>query len=186
MEAVPQIETVVIQPTPFCNIACSYCYLPQRNDRTVMLLETVRATFECVFNSGWSAPELNVIWHAGEPLVVPAGFYRGAFDLIESIRPATVQLRHSLQTNGMLITPAWCELFREYGVGVGVSIDGPRRLHDAHCLTRGGRGTFDRTMDGIRLLRQHGVDFHVITVLCSESLDDPEALLDFYIGSGID
>ena len=186
MEDRPQIETVVIQPTPFCNIACTYCYLPHRNDRSVMSLETVHATFDRVFASGWTAPELNVIWHAGEPLVVPVAFYRRAFDLIESIRPASVQLRHSLQTNGMLITQDWCDLFRDYGVGVGVSIDGPRHLHDRHRLTRQGKGTFDRTMDGIRLLQRQGVDFHVITVLCSDSLDDPDGLLDFYVESGID
>jgi uncharacterized protein len=86
----------------------------------------------------------------------------------------------------MLITPEWCDLFREYGVGVGVSIDGPRDLHNAHRKTRAGRGTFDATLAGIRLLRKHDVEFHVITVLTRESLDDPDTLLDFYEAEGID
>jgi uncharacterized protein len=184
--ATPRIETLVIQPTPFCNIACTYCYLPHRNDRSVMARETLQAVFERVFASGWSAPELTVIWHAGEPLVLPVAYYRDAFDLIERMRPTDLRVRHAIQTNGMLITPAWCELFRDRHVGVGVSVDGPRHLHDAHRRTRGGRGTFDRTMAGIRLLRRHGVDFHVITVLSQHSLDDPDGLVDFYIGEGID
>lgn len=127
-----------------------------------------------------------MIWHAGEPLVLPVTYYREAFDLIESMRPKQMHLRHAIQTNGMLIAPAWCELFREYHVGVGVSVDGPRHLHDAHRQTRSGRGTFEKTMAGIRLLRRHGVDFHVITVLSKDSLDDPEGLVDFYIGEDID
>jgi uncharacterized protein len=186
MQADPVVETIVIQPTPFCNIACAYCYLPHRNDRSVMSRATLQATFERVFASGWAAPELNVIWHAGEPLVLPVSYYRDAFDLIEDIRPKALRLRHSIQTNGMLITPAWCDLFSEYAVGVGVSIDGPRHLHDTNRRTRSGLGTFERSMYGIRLLRQHNVDFHVITVLCNEALDDPEGLLQFYIDSGID
>ncbi len=182
----PVIETLVIQPTPFCNIACTYCYLPHRGDRSVMSRETLRATFERVFASGWLAPALSVIWHAGEPLALPVAYYREAFDLIETMRPKELRLRHAIQTNGMLITPTWCELFRECHVDVGVSVDGPRQLHDAHRRSRSGRGTFDRTMAGIRLLRQHGVDFHVITVLSQDSLDDPDGLVDFYVGEGID
>jgi len=186
MPANPVIETMVIQPTPFCNIACTYCYLPHRGDRSVMARETLQAAFERVFASGWSAPELTVIWHAGEPLVLPVEYYRDAFDLIERMRPKTLRVRHAIQTNGMLITAAWCELFRDYHVGVGVSLDGPRHLHDAHRRTRSGRGTFDKTMAGINLLRRNGIDFHVITVLAQDSLDDPDGLVDFYIGEGID
>ena len=186
MQPDPIIETVVIQPTPFCNIACSYCYLPHRNDRSVMSDATLQAAFERVFESGWAAPELNIIWHAGEPLVLPVSYYRAAFERIEAMRPTAIRLRHAVQTNGMLISQAWCELFREYGVGVGVSVDGPRHLHDAHRRTRSGNGTFERTMQGIRLLREHGVDFHVITVLGDQSLDDPDGLLQFYTDAGID
>jgi uncharacterized protein len=182
----PVIETLVIQPTPFCNIACSYCYLPSRSDRTVMTQETLQALFARVFASGWVCSPLTVIWHAGEPLVLPVAYYRDAFELIEGMRPKDVCLRHSIQTNGMLITPEWCELFLEYDVGIGVSVDGPRHLHDAHRLTRSGRGTFDKTMAGIRQLQKQAVPFHVITVLSEASLDDPDGLVDFYMEAGID
>jgi uncharacterized protein len=127
-----------------------------------------------------------VIWHAGEPLVLPVAWYRDAFDLIAGMLPPELRVRHAFQTNGMLITPAWCELFRDYRVGVGVSIDGPRRLHDTHRRTRRGGGTFEQTLAGIRTLQQHAIDFHVISVLSGNSLDDPEGLADFYLAEGID
>ena len=186
MSAQPSIATLVLQPTPFCNIACTYCYLPHRSNRSVMSRDTLQAVFQRLFESGWAAPEVSVIWHAGEPLVLPVTWYREAFDLVDATRPRHVRVRHSIQTNGTLVTPAWCELFREYQVGVGVSIDGPRHLHDAHRRSRSGRGTFDKTVAGIRLLRSHGVDFHVITVLTRDSLGDPDALIDFYVAEGID
>lgn len=179
------MEIVVVQPTPFCNIACTYCYLPSRDAKSVIALDTVKALFGKIFASPYPAPQLTVIWHAGEPLVVPAAFYREAFDIIEAMRPPSLEVRHAFQTNGILLSPEWCDLFKRYDVGVGVSIDGPKHLHDAHRLTRSGRGTFDRTMAGIRLLQSEGVPFHVITVLSKEHLVDPEMLVDFYLDAGI-
>ncbi len=182
----PCIEVVVIQPTPFCNIACTYCYLPHRNARGVIAQETVHRAFAEIFASGFANPELMVIWHAGEPLVVPVEFYRVAFAAIEALRPPHVRVTHSFQTNGMLLSEDWCDLIRDWGVGVGVSVDGPRHLHDAHRVTRAGRGTFDPTMAGVRLLQKHGIPFYALSVLSVRSLDAARELHDFYVAEGIE
>lgn len=184
--AAPTIDTVVLQPTPFCNIACKYCYLPQRSDTSRMSLETVKAVFEKVFASGWSQPWLTVIWHAGEPLVMPVAYYEAAFALIESLRPDGIEVRHGIQTNGMLIDTAWCDFFKKWNVGLGVSIDGPQAIHDANRVTRSGRGTFDKTVAGIRLLRREQVPFHVISVLSTQGMAAPDEMLDFYRQEGIE
>jgi uncharacterized protein len=186
MADAPVIGVVVVQPTPFCNISCRYCYLPARNDKAVMSLDTVGALFGKVFTSGWLRGELTVIWHAGEPLVLPISFYETAFTTIESLRPVAVNVRHSVQTNGMLISPEWCALFRKWQVGVGVSIDGPRHFNDEHRLSRRGDSTFERALEGVRTLRQQQVPFHVISVLTDKSLDAPQELLDFYLAEGIE
>jgi len=185
-DALPTIETVVVQPTPFCNINCGYCYLPQRNLKTVMPQSTIAALFAKIFSSGWMSQGLTVIWHAGEPLVVPVSYYETAFAAIEALRPAALQLRHSFQTNGMLITPQWCDLFKKWDVGVGVSIDGPKHIHDAHRVTRSGRGTFDKTIAGIRMLQRECVPFHVISVLSQQGMNAPREMLDFYLSEGIE
>jgi uncharacterized protein len=182
----PTINIVVVQPTPFCNINCSYCYLPQRADKTVMQDSTLRVLFEQLFATTWASQELTVIWHAGEPLVVPPAFYEKAFETIAARCPSSVRVQHSIQTNGMLLSVEWCDLFKRWHVGVGVSIDGPRRLNDAHRLTRTGRSTFDQALAGIRLLRREGVPFHVISVLSQASMDAPQELLDFYVAEGIE
>jgi uncharacterized protein len=186
MPATPEIGMVVVQPTAFCNIACTYCYLPDRSNTHVIAQSTVTRLFEEIFASGWSCPELIVVWHAGEPLVVPVSFYEEAFAAIDRLRPANVVVKHSFQTNGMLIDADWCRLFKQWNVGVGVSLDGPRDLHDLHRKTRSGKGTFDKTIAGIRTLRENEVPFHVISVLSKASLDMPHELLDFYLSEGID
>jgi uncharacterized protein len=185
-DCTPVMDTVVVQPTPFCNINCSYCYLPQRDVTTVMEQSTIAALFKKIFATSWTRGGLTVIWHAGEPLVVPVSFYETAFAAIEALRPAALQIKHSIQTNGMLITPQWCDLFKKWDVGVGVSIDGPKQLHDAHRVTRTGRGTFDKTLAGIRLLQRENVPFHVISVLSREGLNAPQEMLDFYLAENID
>ncbi|MGZ5903735.1 MAG: radical SAM protein, partial [Reyranella sp.] len=158
----PEIGMVVVQPTAFCNINCTYCYLPDRNNKHVIAQSTVTRLFSEIFASGWTCPEITVVWHAGEPLAVPVSFYREAFAAIERMRPESVIVKHSFQTNGMLIDAEWCRLFLEWNVGVGVSIDGPRALHDRHRKTRSGQGTFDKSLAGIRCLRANGVPFHVL------------------------
>src|SRR6202035_1144951 len=113
-------------------------------------------------------------------------FYRRAFRLIDSLRTPDVSLTHAFQTNGTLIDDAWCAFFAEEGVNVGVSVDGPKRLHDINRRTRAGRGTFDKTIAGIRRLRARAVPFHVISVLSAESLAAPREMFDFYVSEGIE
>ncbi len=177
---------VVVQPTGFCNINCTYCYLPDRNNKQVMAQSTVTRLFGEVFASGYAGREIIVLWHAGEPMAAPISFYREAFATIERMRPESVIVKHSFQTNGTLVNDAWCRLFLEFNVGIGVSLDGPRELNDRNRKTRSGKGTFDKTMAGIRCLRDNGVPFHVLSVLSAESLAMPDEMLAFYEGEGID
>jgi len=182
----PQIQLLVVQPTPFCNIDCRYCYLPDRTNKAVVSDDTLKNLFVQVFASGWANGGLSVVWHAGEPLVLPVAFYRRAFALIDELKPAGLSVTHSFQTNGTLIDDAWCDFIAEAKVSVGVSIDGPQRLHDKNRVTRSGRGTFDKTIAGIRRLRQHGVPFHIISVLTADSLVVPREMFDFYLAEGIE
>jgi len=182
----PRIQLVVIQPTPFCNIDCRYCYLPDRGNKAIVAEETLINLFSQIFASGWAENGVSVVWHAGEPLVLSTDFYRRAFRLIDNLKPPELVLTHAFQTNGTLIDDEWCGFFLEHDVNVGVSVDGPQRLHDINRRSRAGRGTFDRAIAGIRRLRQRGVPFHVISVLSAESLGAPREMFDFYVSEGID
>jgi uncharacterized protein len=182
----PRIQLLVVQPTPFCNIDCRYCYLPDRTNKAVVAEATLTNLFHQVFASGWAKEGLSVVWHAGEPTVLPIAFYRRAFALVEELKPAGLPVVHSFQTNGTLIDDAWCEFIAEAQINVGVSVDGPREFHDRNRVTRSGRGTFDKTIAGIRRLHRHGVPFHVISVLTSESLAAPREMFEFYLAEGIE
>jgi uncharacterized protein len=178
------VDLLIIQPTPFCNIDCAYCYLSDRSEKRRITIDTVRAVARYLRDVPVSNPPLTISWHAGEPLVVPISFYESAFGCFAEM-PGAPAVQHSFQTNATLINDDWCAFFQRWGVHVGVSVDGPRAVHDAHRVDRSGRGTFDRVMRGISKLRQHGVQFSVISVLTKESLNNADAIWEFYRSNDI-
>src|SRR5262249_30808568 len=113
-------------------------------------------------------------------------FYRDAFKLVDELKPQGLEIFHCFQTNGTLINEAWCDFFLDAHVNLGVSIDGPKRFHDLNRLTRSGRGTFDKVIAGVRLLRKREVPFHTISVLSMEAMREPREMYDFFMSEGIE
>jgi uncharacterized protein len=129
------VELLIFQGTPFCNIDCRYCYLPDRNNRSRISIETVARTCEFLAGDNLVADAVEVLWHAGEPLIIPVDFYERAFATIERhLGGATIT--HKIQTNATLIDDEWIELFKRWNVSVGVSLDGPPHIHDRYRVTR--------------------------------------------------
>jgi uncharacterized protein len=177
---------LVLQGTPFCNIDCSYCYLPHRSDRAKMDERTVRRAVEWVYLYGLAANPLTLFWHAGEPLTLSPAWYESALAQVAAAVPLSAGIKHRLQTNATLIDDRWCALFLAHSFRIGISLDGPAWLHDARRRTRHGRGTHISTMRGMRALQQHGIPFEVICVVSRETLGVPEELADFFVDAGID
>ena len=181
----PWISLLVLQPSPFCNIDCDYCYLPNRTSKKRMPLEIVAATIEKVFGAELVLGPLTVIWHAGEPLAVPISYYEQAFEEIRRKMPAGALVRHCMQSNGTLINDAWCQFISAHNVSIGLSIDGPADLHDEHRKTRSGRGSHHAAMAGVRRLQAHGIPFHVISVITQQSLGQAKDIYQFFYELGI-
>src|SRR5579864_6023179 len=117
-------ELVVIQATPFCNINCRYCYLPNRLSTKRMDNTTLSRVFEVLFSSSLLSDHISIVWHAGEPLTLPIAFYEQAFQTAEQFNTHGTHVTHCFQTNGTLINQAWCDFINSHQVHVGVSLDG--------------------------------------------------------------
>lgn len=177
-------ELLVLQPTTFCNIDCRYCYLPDRASKKRLSIETLRKVVSNLLADGLLAKNFELIWHAGEPLTAGKKFFRDANAVLRELVPELMEVQ-TIQTNGTLIDDEWCALFKDFGIVVGLSLDGPKDIHDAHRVRRSGRGTYDDVMRGIEILRRNRVDFYVICVLTRDSLSDAESILDFARAQGI-
>ncbi len=148
-----------------------------------MSAEVLDATLSKVFAAGLPAAELSIVWHAGEPTAIEPDWYEQAFTQVARHAGAHA-VQHHFQTNAVLIDDAWCGFFKRHGVRVGVSIDGPRFLHDAQRVGRDGRGTHDKVMRGIGRLRDAGVPFTTICVLTQAALAHADGVFDFFAALG--
>ena len=184
------VRLLVVQPTPFCNLDCTYCYLPDRGNRSRIGLDVVEAALERVLESAWFDGGFTLLWHAGEPLTMPIAFYDEATARIQALLtrrglpPGTIV--QSLQTNATTINDAWCDCFARNNIHVGVSMDGPAFLHDAHRVTRTGLPTHAAVMRGISWLQRRAIPFQVICVLTAESLHHAEAMAAFFLEHGME
>ena len=179
------VQLLVLQPTPFCNLDCSYCYLPDRHSTARMRWPTLERAVERVLESRFLGETLSVVWHAGEPLVLPVDWYEEAFERIAALNSRGIRIFHSIQTNGVLIDDRWIDLFHRHRVGVGLSLDGPARIHDTHRKTRSGAGTHHRVMRAVERLNASPLDYHVICVLTAAAMDAADEMHEFFRGAGI-
>jgi uncharacterized protein len=182
-EALPVagVELLIVQPSSFCNIDCDYCYLPERASHNRMSISIFKQAIERLLAAGLIGHRLSIVWHAGEPLAVPISFYEEAFETLASLRIDRERIGHSIQSNGMLINDQWCSFIAANNIRLGLSIDGPAFIHDAHRKTRGGKGTHAQVMKNIELLRKHGIDFHVIAVITEQALGFADEVLQFFL-----
>jgi uncharacterized protein len=124
--------------------------------------------------------QVTVAWQGGEPTLMGVDFYRKAIAYQEKYRKPGMEFENTMQTNGTLLDDAWCEFFKENDYLIGISIDGPRELHDAYRVNKGGQGTFDQVMRGLRLLQKHGVDTNILTTVNRINADYPLELYRFF------
>jgi uncharacterized protein len=178
------VFTVTIEPVAACNLDCRYCYsTPQpaaglNADVAGRALRTIAD-----YAAGHGFDEMHVIWHGGEPLLAGIRFFERILSDLSNLH---IRHRHFLQTNGLLIDDNYCRLFRDSDINVGVSIDGPRHIHDACRVARGGEPTHSRVMDAMGLLRKNNISYGCTAVVSRAMLGQEQEVYDFFrsLGSG--
>ena len=165
-----------------CNLACAYCFFLSKEELYPgsafrMTDEVLEAYVRQLLDAQEGQEEVTFAWQGGEPTLMGLDFFERSVACVERHRKPPQRVSYSIQTNGTLLDDAWCAFFREHHFLVGLSIDGPRLLHDAYRLDKGGRPTFDKVVTAARLLQQHQVDFNVLTTVHAANAAHP---LDVY------
>jgi uncharacterized protein len=178
----PPTFHVMAKPTGSkCNLGCAYCFYLKKERlypaSDFRMSDRVMERYIAQTIEAHRTPEVTIAWQGGEPTLMGLGFFRRAMEVEERHAKPGMRIENTLQTNGVLLDDEWCRFLREHRFLVGLSIDGPRRLHDAYRRTAGGAGTFERVMRAARLLQRHEVDFNV---MCAVNAANGQHPLDVY------
>ncbi|HKQ87191.1 MAG TPA: anaerobic sulfatase-maturation protein [Candidatus Acidoferrales bacterium] len=182
---------VMAKPTgPICNLDCKYCfYLEKENlypgNRSWAMSDEVLEAYIRQYIEGQDAPTVTFAWQGGEPTLLGIDYFRKVIAL-EKKYDRGRRIENAFQTNGVLLDDRWAEFLKENRFLVGISIDGPRELHDCYRINKGGSPTFDSVVRGIGYLKKHAVDFNTLTVVHRKNSYQPLEVYRFLreIGSG--
>lgn len=163
--------TPIIKPVgDYCNQKCTYCFYVRKDQSTPCLLSNALLERFIAEYLGLFDGDLSFIWHGGEPLLAGLPFFERVISLQRAYTRSGQAISNHIQTNATLITAEWASFFKTHGFKVGVSLDGHRESHDLCRVSRGGGGTFDRVMAGIRHLNDAGVKYGVVKVMTARHL----------------
>ena len=187
----PAAFHIMTKPTgPICNLDCKYCFYLDKenlypNTSDWRMSDEVLETFIRQYIEGQDVPVISFAWQGGEPTILGVDFFRRVIEL-EKRYANGKRIENAFQTNGVLLDDEWGSFLAEHRFLVGVSIDGPRLLHDKYRVDKGGQPTFDKVIRGLGYLKKYKVDFNTLTVIQRHNSYHPLEVYRFLkeVGSG--
>ena len=164
-----------------CNLDCKYCFFLSKDGLysggSLRMTDEVLETYIRQLLAAQPNSEVNIAWQGGEPTLMGLPFFKRAVALAEKYRMPGQSVLHTIQTNGVLLTDDWARFLKEHRFLVGLSVDGPKEMHDAYRVAKGGQGTFDQVMRAWDCLSRHQVETNV---LCCVHAANGDNGLDVY------
>ena len=180
---------VMLKPAgAHCNLACKYCYYLEKNKlyptaQRHLMNDEMLEQFTREYIEAQTMNQVLFTWHGGEPLLRSIDFYRKALSLQQKYAGSR-RIDNVIQTNGTLLTDEWCEFFAQNHWLVGISIDGPQPDHDHYRLTAAGKPSWKKVMQGIKLLKKHGVEWNAMAVVNAYNANHPMEFYRFFKENG--
>ena len=177
------MDNLLIKPTgPNCNLACDYCFYLEKSSlypgKNRMELSTAENMIAQMMGKG---EPVTFSWQGGEPTLMGLDFFREVIELQKKHGSGGQSVTNTIQTNGLLLNEDWMKFLEKYNFLVGLSLDGPRDLHDANRTYPNGEGSFREVMDSAELLKEYEVPFNLLTVLNSRTVQQPKRIVNFFL-----
>jgi uncharacterized protein len=190
-ESIAQGIHIVAKPIgPACNLNCEYCFYLEKQalfspGEQYRMSDDVLSAFITNYITSQPTPIVEFVWQGGEPTLLGMDFFKR---VIELQRPFAKQktIKNSLQTNGTLFTAEWCQFLKKNNFMVGISLDGPKEIHDRYRRDRKGIGSFDQVMRGLKLLQEHKVEYNVLACVARETAKSPLDVYRFFRAEGVE
>ena len=185
----PPLSLLIKPASGSCNMRCKYCfYADEAQNRSTPLMGRMSAdTLHALVDKAlaYAEGECTFAFQGGEPTLAGLDFFRDLTDYVaRHENPKRIQVRYALQTNGYALDEAWARWFAENHVLVGVSLDGPKEVHDRYRVDAAGKGTYNRVTASLRLLEKHHVDYNILTVVTAANARRGRSLYDFFKKNG--
>ena len=179
---VPEAFHIMAKPAgAACNLHCDYCFFLKKVNlypgSSFRMTDEVHESYIRQLFEAHRVPQVTVAWQGGEPTLMGIEFFKRSIELQKRYARPGVRIENTFQTNGILLDDEWCRFFHEHHFLVGLSMDGPKDLHDFYRKDKGGQGTFDRVAAAARRLQKHKVEFNILCTVNSKNADHP---LDVY------
>ena len=185
-----EIHLMLKPASGLCNMRCKYCfYADETKKRAIanyglMSFDTLHSVLEKVLSE--ATRSCTIAFQGGEPTLAGLPFFRQAISICKGKNVNHCSISFAIQTNGLLIDDEWCEFFAENHFLVGISLDGPKELHDANRPDTVGKGTYSRVMHALQLLKSQGVDTNILTVVTADTAKNYRKSYNFFVRSGFD
>jgi len=182
---------VVAKPIgPACNLNCEYCFYLEKQallgpGEQYRMSDDVLRAFIVNYISSQPTPVVEFVWQGGEPTLLGIDFFKRVIEL-QAPHARQKTITNSLQTNGTLLTDEWCCFLKKHNFMVGISLDGPKEVHERYRRDRKGNGTFDQVMRGLRLLQKHKIEYNVLACVARETARRPLDVYRFFRDQGIE
>jgi len=181
----PPAFHVMAKPTgSACNLDCDYCFFLQKErlypGSSFRMTDEVLESYISQYIEAQQVPGVTITWQGGEPTMMGLDFFRRSVELARKYAPSGMRVEHTIQTNGTLLDKEWCELLRENGFLVGLSLDGPGELHDRYRHDKRGGGSFNRVMRAARLMQENQVEFNILCTVNAANAGHPLETYRFF------
>jgi len=181
--APPAFHLLAKPPGAICNLDCKYCFYLSNEDlykgSSFRMTDEMLETYIRQLIESHNIPEVTVAWQGGEPTLMGLDFFRRSIVFEKEYAKPGMKIQNTIQTNGTLINDEWAAFFKENEFLVGLSIDGPREMHDFYRVDRQGEPTFDSVMRGLGFLQKHGVEWNALTTIHHANADHPVEVYRF-------
>ncbi len=167
-----------------CNLDCAYCFFLKKEalypGSDFRMSDEVMEAYIRQVIEGHQVPEVTIAWQGGEPTLMGVDFFRRAVEVTRRYQKSGTTIEHTIQTNGVLLDEEWCEFLHDNKFLVGLSLDGPREMHDAYRRDKAGKSVFDNVVRAARLMQQHRVEFNVLCTVNAVNSRHPLEVYRFF------
>jgi uncharacterized protein len=183
-DAIPAFHLLAKPTGAICNLDCTYCFFLSKEalypgSRFRMSEEVLQAYIQQIL-ACHHVPEVTIAWQGGEPTLMGLDFFKQSVELVETYKKPGQAVTYTMQTNGTRLDDEWCAFFKAHDFLIGLSVDGPREMHNAFRVDKGGRGSFNDVMHGWEVLQKHKVDVNILCTVHAANADHPLEVYRFF------